>query len=74
MKYYVTKANITTKGSEDSEIKSFDNYDSALKFYHTIFHNGILANKKVSAMLTDENLNVVKQEVWLAAEPEPEEE
>ena len=72
MKYYVTKANITTAGSEDSEIKSFDNYDSALKFYHTIFHNGILANKKVSAQLTDENLKVVMKEVWVAPEEETE--
>ena len=74
MKYYVTKANITTKGSEDSELKSFDTYDSALKHYHLIFSNGISANKKVSAQLTDENLNVVKKDVWVLAEPEPEEE
>lgn len=74
MKYYVTRANITNAGTEEKDIKSYETYDSALKYYHFIFSNGILANKKVSAMLTDENLNVVKQEIWLAAEPEPEEE
>lgn len=74
MTYYVTKANITTAGKDDTDFKSFDSYDAALKFYHLIFSNGISANKKVKAMLTDENLNVIKKEVWLAAEPEPEEE
>ena len=73
MKFYVTKANTTEKGNPDEELKSFDNYDSALKYYHLVFSNGINANKKVSAILTDENLNVIKSEVWIMAEEEPEE-
>lgn len=74
MKYYVTKLNTTNQGTADDDLKEFDTYDSALKFYHLIFSNGISANKKVSAQLTDENLNVVKKDVWVLAEPEPEEE
>lgn len=73
MKYYVIKANITEKGNEDKEIKSFDTYDSALKFYHLLFSNNISAEKKVCAMLTDDNLNVVMSEVWVQPEPEAEE-
>jgi hypothetical protein len=46
-----------------------------LKFYHLCFANNIRQEKKVSTMLTDENLNVVMKEVWQEAEePEPEEE
>ena len=64
MKYYVVRADITAKGSEEKEVKSFEDYDSALKFYHLCFSNNINQEKKVCTMLTDEDLNPIKQESW----------
>lgn len=75
MKYYVVRADITQKGTAQNEVKEFDSYDGALKFYHLTFANNINQEQKISSMLTDENLNVVMKEVWIkATEPEPEEE
>lgn len=74
MKYYVVRADITKQGSAQNEVKEYESYDEALKFYHLCFANNISQEKKVSTMLTDENLNVVMKEVWQEAEePEPEE-
>lgn len=74
MKYFVVRADITKAGTEANEVKDFDSYDEALKFYHLTFANNINQEHKVSSMLIDENLNVVKKDVWVLAEPEPEEE
>lgn len=73
-KFHVIRADITAKGSENKDIKSFDNYDNALKFYYECFHNNINVENKVCTMLTDENLNQIKKEVWIAPqETAPEE-
>ena len=68
MKYYVIQLNITAKGSEDRDTKVFDTLDSALKHYHLIFSNGISAVQTVRAMLVDENLNLLRQDLWVAPE------
>lgn len=74
MKYFVVRADITKAGTEANEVKSFNDYDEALKFYHLTFANNINQEQKVSSMLTDENLNVIMKEVWVAQEePETEE-
>lgn len=66
MKWYIVKITITSNGAETRNLDSYDIYNTALRKFHEAFNTIGGGPKKIGAMLLDEEMNVLKREIWEA--------
>ena len=73
-RYYLLVVKITSQDTEDRSLTPYDVKETAIRKFHEAFNTIGGGSKKISAILLDDNLGIVKSEVWEqdaeAVEPE----
>ena len=73
MKWYVLSVTITSKDEEQRKLTPYDSYDTALRKFFECFNTIGGGPKKITALLLDADLYVLKSERWELEESEVEE-
>jgi len=74
-RFYVVEVTTNSTGTETRKLTPYDNNETAYRKFFEPLGNIGAGPIKICVLLLDENLNVIKKEVWIKhIEPETEEE